>query len=181
MTQMKQNNEVTALEKAKANFSEVQRNVDELASEMAQLRVKRAALADRGIAADRQITELELTVSSTLMQGGDVTQITGQIAALIAEVSSCRSVVAQLDTKIAEADKMLTMRHNTLSRAEHQMTEAEYQELVQKWGEHVKAGLPTFDRMVECARHLGIGLVPGMGWVIDRRVPQVGNLQISLN
>lgn len=171
---------MTHLETMQDHYVKAKAGVDATALQIAEQRTQRMALLSRQNEAENQIRSSEKNITATLMSGGDVSAITGKLAALTSEVTACRSLAQKLHEQIETAERNAVIGYSLLESANSGMLSAEYQELAQAYGDGIKALLPLIYRMLQISPQIGAGLNVGQGWVIDPRDPIVGNIRIAL-
>ncbi|MES2000346.1 MAG: hypothetical protein V4446_13630 [Pseudomonadota bacterium] len=171
---------MTYLETMQENYANVKAGVDATALQIAEQRTKRLALLSRQNEAESQIRALEQDITTALMGGGNVSAITGKIAALTSEVTACRSLAQKLHEQIETAERNAVIGYGLLESANNGMLNAEYREIAQTYGDGIKALLPLLYRMQEISPQIGAGFNIGQGWVIDPRDPIVGNVRIAI-
>ena len=170
--------EKSAFEVATERFQAAERECDELAAQVAAERVARQQLLERADAADADIRSAEGDIRCALLNAQDVQPITARIASRSAESSACRAMADRLGERVSSLEFQARNRHAGLENMRRAKDATEFAELARQWCNHIKAGLPTYDRLLNVATAAGISVNSGMGWAVFRNQPQVGPFEL---
>lgn len=168
-----------AYQQAESRFENAQKDADLLAEQVANIRTARIHLLERADKADRDVRQAEDEMRLALMNGKPVGDIPTRIASLTSEAAASRSMSERLNTQIIEAETQLRGRYASVENARKARDAAKFSDLARAWCEHLRDAMPVYDAMKEAAVSAGVSINEGMGWAVQRNVPQIGPFALT--